>query len=446
MNPTITLTSDGHGTLTIDGAQPLTVTADTPDQASQQLIRRAARFATSTHQNLTVTITDDESTTQVDVTADGHTSDPRPAPEPQADLRDAEAASTSHADLIAQLATNEPDHETTNALSPITPQSATPQRGDQDAEDHQGLTPPPRRSFLTTNHITEPATHGWRGLLNHIGLRISPGPAERSTRDDANAVSQRWPGVRTIAVVNGKGGAGKTPTTALLSAVLARWGGSGVIAWDTNQTRGTLGWRTEQGPHNATVLDLLPQTQCLLSTSAQSADLAHYTHHQAEDRYDVLRSQPMELAADQRITPDSIDQVLDVLGKYYRLVIADTGNDESDPAWLQTVSHADLIVVATSTRDDHAEAGALLLEKLAQRGDHEAQLAANSVAVITQADPRADKTDIRRITDGYTTLTRQVVTIPHDPAMVDGWLRWNTLRPTTQRAWLRAAAAVARGL
>src|SRR5690606_1793211 len=105
-------------------------------------------------------------------------------------------------------------------------------------------------------------------------------------REDQAAVSQHWPGPRTIAVVNGKGGANKTPTTILTSAVFARYGGAGVLAWDNNQTRGTLGWRTEQGPHDATLHDLLPETERLLSTNAQSAELARYVHHQTRDRYD----------------------------------------------------------------------------------------------------------------------------------------------------------------
>ncbi|MFD0760440.1 AAA family ATPase [Arthrobacter ulcerisalmonis] len=85
---------------------------------------------------------------------------------------------------------------------------------------------------------------------------MSPSESERAERSDVLAVSQHWPGPRTIAVVNGKGGAGKTPTTVLLAAVFARHGGAGVLTWDNNQTRGTLGWRTEQGPHEATLLDL----------------------------------------------------------------------------------------------------------------------------------------------------------------------------------------------
>ena len=282
--------------------------------------------------------------------------------------------------------------------------------------------------------------------MSRIGLQMAPSAAERNERADVQAVSQHWPGPRTIAVVNGKGGAGKTPSTILLSAAFARYGGAGVLAWDNNQTRGTLGWRTEQGPHEATLLDLLPETDRLLSTTAQSADLAHFVHHQTRDKFDVLRSKPMVLANQQRVEPADVDAIWRVAAKYYRLILMDSGNDEADPMWLRMIDHADQLVVVTTTRDDHAEAGALLLEALARRDERSARLAEQAVAVINQADPKASPAELRRIAQGYRSLTREVVTIPHDPAMVDGVLRYSSLRPATQRAWLGAGAAVARGL
>lgn len=235
-----------------------------------------------------------------------------------------------------------------------------------------------------------------------------------------------------------------TPSTVLLAAVFARYGGAGVLTWDNNQTRGTLGWRTEQGPHEATLLDLLPQTDRLLSTGAQSADLAHFVHHQTRDRYDVLRSKPMELASAQRVGAADVDAIHQVASKYYRLIFIDSGNDESDPMWRRMIDHTDQLVVATTTRDDHAEAGALLLEALAERDERTAQLAKNAVVVVNQADPKAN--NAARVADGYRAIARDAITIPHDPAMVDGVLRYGSLRPATQRAWLAAGAAVARGL
>ena len=320
---------------------------------------------------------------------------------------------------------------------------AAPQRSAEAAEQP---VPQQRQSFLTREQIEEPASRGFRGLMGRVGIKMSPNEGERSERADVAAVSQHWPGPRTIAVVNGKGGASKTPVTILLSAVFALFGGAGVVAWDNNQTRGTLGWRTEQGQHESTLLDLLPQIPRLLGTGAQSADLAHFVHHQTRDRFDVLRSKPMVLAHLQRLQPADVDSIHAVLGKYYRLIFIDSGNDESDPMWLRMVDHTDQLVVATTTRDDHAEAGALLLEALAERDERSAALARGSVAVVSQADPSARPADLARVAAGYQALTRATVTIPFDPAIVDGQLHYGALKPETKRAWLGAAAAVARGL
>ncbi|MGW2095048.1 ATPase [Promicromonospora sukumoe] len=302
-----------------------------------------------------------------------------------------------------------------------------------------------RSSFLVQDRLDEPATQGLRGVLARVGLRVPPSESERSERADEQAVSQHWQGPRTISVVNGKGGAGKTPSTVLLGAVFAQFGGSGVVAWDNNQTRGTLGWRTEQGDHEATLLDLIPQTEHFLGPTAQLGDLAGFVHHQSRDRFDVLRSKPMALAHEQRISSEDVDAIHAVLAKFYRMIFIDSGNDESDPMWLRMIDHTDQLVVATSTRDDHAEAGALLLEALANRGEHMADLARKAVVVVSQSDPKATPADLRRVAQGYRALAREVVTVPFDPAMVDGQLVYRALRPQTRRAWLAAGAAVSRG-
>jgi MinD-like ATPase involved in chromosome partitioning or flagellar assembly len=303
-----------------------------------------------------------------------------------------------------------------------------------------------RQSFLTHQQDEDPATQGFRGMLTRMGLRVGPSESERAERADERAVSQHWPGPRTISMVNGKGGAGKTPSTVLLAAVFAQFGGAGVVTWDNNQTRGTLGWRTEQGPHESTLLDLLPQTDRLLGPSAQAADLARYVHHQTRDRFDVLRSKPIAMANEQRIEPQDVDAIHSVLSKYYRMILIDSGNDESDPMWQRMIDLTDQLVVATTTRDDHAEAGALLLEALATRDGRSAYLAQQAVVVVSQADQKESPNELEKVADGYRSLARQVVTIPFDQAMVDGHLRYGALRPETRRAWLAAGAAVAGGL
>ena len=159
-----------------------------------------------------------------------------------------------------------------------------------------------------------------------------------------------------------------------------------------------------------------------------------------------IRDRPMRLAQENRLHSSDIDAIHAVAAKYYRLIIIDSGNDESDPMWLRMIDHADQIVVATTTRDDHAEAGALLLEALEDRDERSADLARRSVVVVTQADPKATAADVDQVVSGYRDLAREVVSIPFDREMVDGHLRLGALAPVTQTAWLAAGAAVARGL
>lgn len=303
-----------------------------------------------------------------------------------------------------------------------------------------------RRSFLASDNGTIPAETGLRGLLSRIGIRMAPSKRELTARAHTRAVSQHWPGPRTISVVNGKGGANKTPTTVMLAAVFARNGGGPVLAWDNNETRGTLGWRTEQGPHNSSVMDLLPQTSQLLAPSAQSALLARYVHHQTEDKYDVLRSKPDVLASEQKITADDFDALHEVASKYFRLNIVDSGNDETAERWLRMIHHTDQLVIATTTLEEHAEAGALLLEALRARGGKYAQLSQNAVVIVSQSDKNGTAAQAQHIADGFAELARAAVIIPYDVALLKGRIRWGSLKPGTQNSWLAAAAAVAEGL
>lgn len=299
-------------------------------------------------------------------------------------------------------------------------------------------------SFLAQSSAGGPKPTGWRAVAGRLGIKVQASQAQCQQWEDERTVSQHWPGPRTIAVLNGKGGAGKTPTSILLASNFARLGSGSVVAADGNVTRGTLGWRTEQGPHNATILDMVPQTEVLMDPSARNGDVAAYTHHQTIDQFDVLRSNPLLLSTEQKLTPEELDGIQQVLTRYYRMIIWDTGNDEGDSLWLRIVSHADQIVIATTTRTDHAEAGRLLLQGLSSRDERSAALAANAVVVISQAD--REEPPATSLVDGFAGIAREVVTIPYDRAMREQWLRSDKLAPATRAAWLHAAAAVARGL
>lgn len=426
------VTADGRAQLEFGGDRH-ELQADSVDAARTQALERIAAFASEIGTPVTAHVSDASGQWRLLVHGNGYV-EPATAPvTPIAPVATAE---------MPPLPSRRPRRrETAPEAAPMPAHVPAPAAPEPPASDEA-----PPMTFLNRNARPLPAQEGWRGFLGKVGLKMSPGPAELAKREDEEAVSQHWGGPRTIAVVNAKGGAGKTTTTALTSAVFARYGRGQVLAWDNNQTRGTLGWRTQQGNHDSTILDLLPRAAQLLESSSRSSDLSAYVHHQSRDGFDVLRSKPSALASDQRISADDVAALHAVASKYYRLVVMDSGNDETDPLWLEMIQRADQIVIATTTRDDHAEVGRLLLESLSNLSERGAQLARNAVAVVTHADKMDSQKKVDAVVEGYGRLVRASTSIPFDPSMVDGVLEYDALRPTTQRAWLRAAAHIARGL
>ncbi|MEV7574372.1 chromosome partitioning protein ParA [Pseudarthrobacter sp. NPDC089323] len=310
-------------------------------------------------------------------------------------------------------------------------------------------------SFLVSAPVLEPATRGWRGALSRMGLRMDPSAEELAERDDIRTVSQHWPGPRSIAVVNRKGGANKTPTVVMLSAILARYSGAATCAWDNNESQGTLGWRTEKGGHDNSVLDLIDSSQALLSPSAQAAEIARFVHHQTSDKFDVLRSDEND-EGDHEVTAEEVDIAHQVLTRYYRLIVMDSGNTARAANWRRMIHHTNQLVVPVTAIEDRAEAARLTLQTLEARGGHDAELARNAVVIVSESTDakrgmsgdalKRAKDEARRIADGFAPHVREIVRIPYDPALVNGPIRYDALQPATQRAWLAAAAAVAKGL
>ena len=309
-------------------------------------------------------------------------------------------------------------------------------------------------SFLISAPVLQPATRGWRGVLSRLGFRMDPSAEELAEREDIRTVSQHWPGPRTVAVVNRKGGANKTPTVVMLSAILARYSGAATVAWDNNESQGTLGWRTEKGGHDNSVLDLIDSSKALLSPSAQAAEIARFVHHQTSDKFDVLRSDENE-EGDHEVTAEEVDIAHQVLARYYRLIVMDSGNTARAANWRRMIHHTNQLVVPVTAIEDRAEAARLTLQTLESRGGHDAELARNAVVIVSESTDakrsmsgdalKRAKDEARRIADGFAPHVRAVVRIPYDPALVNGPIRYDALQPATQRAWLAATAAVAKG-
>jgi len=298
-------------------------------------------------------------------------------------------------------------------------------------------------SFLAAPSAVEPASQGIRGWLNSLGMSLAPSEEELSEREDIRLASKHFAGTRTIAVANQKGGSNKTPTVADLAAVFGRNGGS-VVAWDNNPTTGTLGWRTEKGDHSRSALDVIAAADALLSPTAQSADINAFVHHQSTDKYDVLRSDA-DVAGTHEVTAEEVDILHRVVSKYYRLILMDSGNNHRSAEWNRMIDHADQLVVPTTNEEDRVEAALLTLQGLDLKGARSADLASNAVVVVSERQ-RGEARLSQETAEKFRPYVRDVVVVPFDEALKSGQIRFGALQPATRRAWLRAAAAVARGL
>lgn len=375
------------------------------------------------------------------VSSAGKESQPDPsAPVTDLSVAELEAAFEAPADQ-SQTRTSLRNQESARALWLADTKAAPAQAGLSSMEKPGRQTLP---SFVGRPDAATPAQLGFRGLLNQFGFRLGPSGDEKSQREDERSVARHWPGPRTVAVVNPKGGAGKTPTVICLSAVFARLGGSGVLAWDNNNSLGSLGWRTFDAGHEATVVDLLEQTEHFMTAAARSGDLSSYVHHQPADQYDVLRSD--DRSGDQErhlVTGQEVDRLYAVAAKYYRLILMDSGNTERGDNWQSMIGHADQTVIPVKSVDDAAEGASRVLSALRAGNDHAQNLADRAVVIVLASDPSHEKTKLGQLADSFRPFVRSVATIPYDRALVEGRIRFSSMAPRTRRAWLRAGAEIA---
>jgi MinD-like ATPase involved in chromosome partitioning or flagellar assembly len=330
-----------------------------------------------------------------------------------------------------------------------------PARSDERAGEAFGLAAAPmtrreaRPSFLTNgggDAVDVKPESGWRAVAAALGWKIKPAPAEVAITQDRRLVAQHWPGCHKLAVVNVKGGQGKTPTAAMVSAVFARFGGGAVLAWDNSETLGTLGWRTESGPYDTTVRDMLPAAEELLSPGAGVSAIARYVHHQTDDRYDVLRSSPALFGSQSRITAEDFDRLVAVVERYYRMVIFDSGKDESGERWLRMLDATDQLIIPVLADVESAEGVRTLLEELGARDERSARLAADAVVVVSEWPQPVNSRELSAVVGGLSEMVRAVEVLPFDPSLKNGALRFERLKPQTQDVYVKVAAHAARGM
>ncbi|WP_329100500.1 cobalamin biosynthesis protein CobQ [Micromonospora sp. NBC_01699] len=286
------------------------------------------------------------------------------------------------------------------------------------------------------------AEWGWRGRANRITggtLNLVATKDEFVHRAARRRLLRPFSRTMSIVVANPKGGAAKTPTALLAAATLGFHRGGYTLAWDNNETRGTLGMRAESATHEQTVINLLHNIDEFLATTASVGRLSAYLRPQSA-RFDVLASDDaagsMEIIDDEAFT-----KLWTALCRFYRLIVVDTGNNIRSANWQSATAVADCLIVPTTVQRDVADSGLWMLDHLIRTG--RGDLAENAVAVVSCADPKPDTELLDEIVERYRRVVRDVVVIPYDRLIRSGGrIEFDALALPTRRAWLMACSSI----
>lgn len=271
-------------------------------------------------------------------------------------------------------------------------------------------------------------------------------------------IQTNYQGTRTILIANPKGGARKTTTSYILGAMIGSTRGGSTIAWDANETMGTLGERAIADRHNRTVVDLLQDgAQHFLDIdSARVGILDAYVRNQGDCHFDVLASDENPQRQDQ-INDEGFRKVHDILSHFYRMILVDTGNNIRADHFTEAQKHADQLVIPVAASHDSKNRALDMMAAFTASGhDH---LVANAVVLVHELEPisRAedgtplDNSDhemtANEIAEAFDGRVRAVLPVPYDPELKDGGkINFFELSAETIRAYREAAAALSNAL
>ncbi|MEV6842148.1 chromosome partitioning protein [Actinoplanes sp. NPDC051411] len=290
------------------------------------------------------------------------------------------------------------------------------------------------------------ATMGARALLRKgtMGLvKLAPGRHEVEFKQDVEMVRRNFGGLRQVTVVNPKGGAGKTIAVLLLAMTFGQKRGGYVLAWDNNETQGTLGMRAQQDFHARTVRDMMRDLHLFRGAHGRVGDLSQYVRAQGEGMFDVLASDESATAGEM-LTASAFAEIREIVSRFYKLIFVDTGNNVRAQNWQAAMDATDQLVITMSARNDSAETAARMLDHLEQSGRQ--RLVRQAVSIVSMPPTRKD-IDLPAIQRHFAARTRAVLLAPYEKMIDSGEpLRYGQLSAGTKDAWLKIAAAVAEGL
>ena len=123
-------------------------------------------------------------------------------------------------------------------------------------------------------------------------------------------------------------------------------------------------------------------------------------------------------AVSEAFSSDDYTRTLEVLERFYSLVLTDCGTGLMHSAMSAVLANADTLIVVSSGSVDGARSASATLDWLDAHGHEE--LVRNSVAVINAVRPRSGKVDMQKVVDHFSRRCRAVRLVPFDPHLEEG--------------------------
>lgn len=303
---------------------------------------------------------------------------------------------------------------------------------------------PPTSNDLTNAQLLRPMrpppSAGWRKWLYLASFKtVNVGDSPRVAHHNNLLAEANRPlqGCYRIALMSLKGGVGKTTITAALGGTFATVRGDRVVAVDANPDRGTLSGKVPlETP--ATVRHLLRDAEGI----ERYSDIRAYTS-QGPSRLEVLASET-DPAVSEAFSSDDYARTVDILERFYSLVLTDCGTGLMHSAMSGVLAKSDVLVVISSGSVDGARSASATLDWLDAHGHQE--LVRDSIAVINAVRPRSGKVDLRKVIDHFSRRCRGVLLVPFDPHLEEGAeISLERLKRETREALIELAAVVADG-
>jgi len=284
--------------------------------------------------------------------------------------------------------------------------------------------------------VKMPSQHGWRHviyLLTRINLGLSPD--ELYEMDLHARIRRNARDSYQIGVFGLKGGVGKTAVTVALGSTLSKIRGDRILAVDADPDGGNLADRAGR-QSAATVADLLSDKEL-----NRYNDIRAYTSMNASN-LEVLSSEEYS-GARREFNDDDWKGTVEVVSRYYNLVLADGGAGLFQPASRGVLSTVAGLVIVASASIDGARQAAVTMDWLRQNGYQD--LLGRSCVIINHVVPVKPNIDVEDLVQQFERHVPpgRVVVLPYDKHIASGTeIQLELLSDTFRRRITELAAAL----